>query len=104
MQCLGRSKLMDMNRKLVLGVVVAIGGRSCGVCGGVSLAQAVPGKPEKQAMTQSKFFCNVKALNANERARHKELTDKLVSQRTRMVETGKGFEFQYSPGAISIAE
>ena len=60
--------------------------------------QAVPGrKQEKEALTQPKFNCNTKALNPSERAHHKLLTDKLVAKRTRIVETEKGYEFQYSP-------
>jgi len=72
----------------------------------VSVAvQAVPGrKQEKEAMTQVKFYCNTKALNPSERARHKLLTDKLVAKRTRIVETEKGYEFQYSPTTIPLAE
>ena len=55
----------------------------------------MPREQEKELM-QSKFYCNTKALNPTERARHKLLTDKLVAQRTRIVETEKGYEFQYS--------
>ena len=55
-------------------------------------------------MTQSKFYCNTKALNPTERARHKLLTDKLVAQRARIVETETGYEFQYSPYTVSLAE
>jgi hypothetical protein len=55
-------------------------------------------------MTQSKFYCNTKALNPNERAHHKLLTDKLVAQRMEIIETDKGYEFQYSPSAVSLAE
>ena len=59
---------------------------------------------EKQAMAQSKFYCNTKALNPSERAHHKLLTDKLMAQRTQIVETEKGYEFQYSPATVSLAE
>jgi hypothetical protein len=60
---------------------------------------------EKQGMTtQSGFYCNSKALNSRERARHKELTEKLMSSRTKTVETEKGYEFQYSPAKVSVAE
>ena len=55
-------------------------------------------------MTQAKFYCNTKALNSSERAHHKLLTDKLVANRTRIVETDKGYEFQYSPSTVSLAE
>lgn len=59
---------------------------------------------EKKAMTGSKFYCNIKALNPVERARHKDLTDKLIAARKEIVETEKGYEFQYGPSSISLSE
>jgi hypothetical protein len=60
---------------------------------------------EKQvATTQSKFYCNIKALTPDERARHKQLGEKLTAARKEIVETDKGYEFQYSPADISLAE
>src|SRR5436190_1989573 len=60
---------------------------------------------EKRAMTTAnKFYCNIKALSPAERIRHKELTDKLVANRKEIVETEKGYEFQYSPSALSLAQ
>ncbi len=70
-------------------------------------AQAVPKKmnAEGQPMTtQNKFYCNRNALNPTERAHHKQLTDKLLATRTNIVETEKGYEFQFSPSTVSIAE
>ena len=61
-------------------------------------------KQEKTLVTQNKFYCNTKALNPEERAHHKLLTDKIVAERTRIVETEKGYEFQYSPSTVSLAE
>jgi len=57
-----------------------------------------------QQNTQSKYFCNTKALTPAERARHKELTEKLITARKATVETEKGYEFQFSPKDISIGE
>lgn len=54
--------------------------------------------------TQSKFFCNTKALNSAERAHHNQLTKKLLATRKELLETSNGYEFQFSPTAISIAE
>ncbi len=71
------------------------------------VAQNLPAlvKQEKQvAAAQSKFYCNIKALNPEERARHKQLSEKLSAQRKEIVETEKGYEFQYSPADISLAE
>jgi len=58
----------------------------------------------QQMTTQSKFYCNRQALNPTERAHHKQLSDKLLATRTNIVETEKGYEFQFSPSTISIAE
>jgi len=60
---------------------------------------------EKQvATTQSKFYCNIKALNSAERARQKQLSEKLTAARKQIVETEKGYEFQFSPTDVSLAE
>jgi uncharacterized protein HemX len=58
----------------------------------------------QQMTTQSKFYCNRQALNPAERAHHKQLADKLLATRTNIVETEKGYEFQFSPSTISLAE
>jgi len=71
----------------------------------VIAVQAVPErKQEKEPVMQGKFYCNTRALNPSERAHHKLLTDKLVTERTQIVETEKGYEFQYSPSTVSLAE
>ena len=70
-------------------------------------AQGVPsgGNREKQmTTTQSKFYCNSKALTPEERAHHKQLTEKLLAARKEIVETEKGYEFQFSPQNVSLAE
>jgi hypothetical protein len=85
------------------------------VTGALSLgsvaAQARPqeaqskGNAEKPAITtQGKFYCNSKALNPAERAAHKQLTDKLIAARKEIVEMQKGYEFQFRPSAVSLAE
>jgi hypothetical protein len=51
-----------------------------------------------------KFYCNIKALSLKERTRHKELTEKLLTARNKTIETEKGYEFQYSPDNVTIAE
>jgi hypothetical protein len=93
---------VHMKQIRVAGAVLMIALESCG--GYASTAQSVPGKEDKQLMTQSKFYCNTTALNPVDRANHKLLTDKLVAERTRVVETEKGYEFQYSPSTVSLAE
>ncbi len=59
---------------------------------------------EKTMTTASKFYCNTKALTPAERTHHKELTDKLIASRKEILETEKGYEFQYSPSTVSLAE
>jgi hypothetical protein len=60
---------------------------------------------EKQTVaSNTKFYCNVKALNPTERAEHKALTDKIIATRKEIVETPIGYEFQFDPSTISLAE
>ena len=53
---------------------------------------------------ESKFYCNIKALNPAERAAHKQLTDKLIAACNKIVETETGYEFQFRPSDVTIAE
>jgi hypothetical protein len=58
---------------------------------------------EKSATTVSgKFYCNIKALTPGERVEHQRLTDKLIAARKKIVETDKGYEFQFSPSDVSL--
>ena len=88
---------------------VAVAGLTALLSSG-TLVQASPQETktkekEKQVLTtQNKFYCNIKALNPAERERHKQLTDKLIAARREIVETEKGYEFQYSPSNISLAD
>src|ERR1700746_2732535 len=60
---------------------------------------------EKQMnTTQSKFYCNIKALTPEERAHHKQLGHKLIAARKEIVEMDKGYEFQFSPKDVTLAE
>jgi hypothetical protein len=66
---------------------------------------AIVVKAERQVTTvQSKFYCNIKALTPAEREHHKQLTEKLLAARKEIVETATGYEFQYSPADVSLAE
>jgi hypothetical protein len=66
---------------------------------------AIASNQEKGAITvQGKFYCNIKALTTAERARHKQLTEKLIRVRKEVVETEKGYEFQYGPADVTLAE
>ena len=48
---------------------------------------------EKQMTTQSKFYCNIKALTVEERAHHKQLSEKLMAARKEIVEMEKGYDW-----------
>jgi hypothetical protein len=78
------------------------GGEAAGLA---AQGSAIVVEGERQvATTQNKFYCNIKALTPEERARHKQLGEKLNAQRKEIVETEKGYEFQYSPADLSLAE
>jgi hypothetical protein len=67
--------------------------------------QAAAAKTEKQVETiKSKFYCNSKALTPEERAHQKQLSEKLMAARKGIAETPKGYEFQFSPKSVSLAE
>ena len=60
---------------------------------------------ERQTTTaQSKFYCIIKALTPAERTHHTQLTEKLMGARKEVVETEKGYEFQYSPSDVSLLD
>jgi hypothetical protein len=78
---------------------------SLGAAGLTSRSTQESGKPGGQVIArQSKFYCNTKALTPEERAHHKQLGDKLTAARKALVETDKGYEFQFSPQDVTIAE
>ena len=94
-------------RRVVATVGAALALLIAGGDAAVLVAQNSPAlvKQEKQVTAaQSKFYCNIKALNTAERVRHKQLSEKLTAQRKEIVETEKGYEFQFSPADISLAE
>ena len=99
----GRFAMMMGKRAACVTLVLLIGGS--GTVGPAAQGSAILVQPEKQMTTmQSKFYCNTKALTVEERARHKSLTEKLMTVRKEIVETEKGYEFQYSPTDVSLAE
>jgi hypothetical protein len=82
---------------VALSLLVAAGGAA------PTLAQNETGTSQ-QIANQGKFACNAKALTPTERAHHKQLSEKLLASRKAIVETEKGYEFQYSPSTVSISE
>ena len=66
--------------------------------------RAQENKEKQMNTTQGKFYCNIKALTAEERAHHKQLGDKLMATRKEIVEMDRGYEFQFSPKDVTLAE
>jgi hypothetical protein len=101
----GNERLVTVMKKGAAGLTLAIWIGGSGMTGLAAQGSAVLVQPEKQVTTvQSKFYCNIKALTVEQRARHKSLTEKLMAVRKETVETEKGYEFQYSPADASLAE
>ena len=80
---------MDMGKKLVVATGVSLAALTMGgeptSLGALDSARA---EQEKQVVTtQGRFYCNIRALTPAERARHKQMTEKLMSVRKEVVET-----------------
>lgn len=78
----------------------------CGCGAELYAAQAVSATvgAEKTTGAQEQFYCNVAGLTTEERARHAAMTKKLIAVRDAVVETPKGYEFQFRPENVSVAE
>lgn len=95
----------SFGRRLRMTAAVAVLIGAGGAAGGAYAQNAGVKKGDAQVtVTASKFYCNVGALSAAEGGRHKELTDKLMRLRKEVVEHEKGYEFQYRPEEVSVAE
>jgi len=100
-----KDRLIEVSRRRAAKGAVAMFLASAGATGLPAQSSAIAVRPERQATTmQSKFYCNTKALNPTERARHRQLSEKLAAARKEIVETEKGYEFQFSPADLSLAE
>jgi len=104
----GKERFLSAGRKSVVGVTLALwigSGAAMGLPAQSSASSAIIVQPERQVETvQSKFYCNLKALTPEQRARHKQLSEKLMAAKKEIVETEKGYEFQFSPEDVSLAE
>src|SRR6266851_454039 len=100
-----KERIVAMGKKSTAGVTLALWIGGSGAMGLAAQGSAIVAGAERQVATvQSKFYCNIKALTPEERARHKQLGEKLMAARKETVETEKGYEFQYSPADVSMAE
>ncbi len=101
----GKEKFWATGKKgaATAALALSIGGN--GTMGLAAQSSAIVVRPERQVETvQSKFYCNLKALTPEQRARHKQLSEKLMAAKKEIVETEKGYEFQFSPEDVSLAE
>jgi hypothetical protein len=80
---------------LILAVVTARTQRS---------ASPTPQSREQTMTTQSRFYCNMKALSHTDRIRHLMLTGKLIMVGKEIVELENGYEFQFSPSKVSVED
>lgn len=100
-----KKKLFTATRKgTAAGVALTVLMMASGAGRAAAQAPAASRGASDQNAGESKFYCNTKALSPAERAHHKEVTEKLIKVRTEIVETPKGYEFQYSPSSVSIVE
>ena len=100
-----KDRFVEVSRRSAAKGAVALLLAGGGATGLPAQGSAIVVRPEKQAtMMQSRFYCNTKALTPDERARHKQLSEKFVARRKEIVETAKGYEFQFSPADISLTE
>jgi hypothetical protein len=101
-----KERLTGIHKRIAAAVTVTLlmagNATAAGPARGATTTQA--GKENPVTTTQSKFFCNIKALTPEERAHHKQLGDKLAAARKAIVETAKGYEFQFSPQDVTLAE
>jgi hypothetical protein len=101
----GNGRFVTVMKKGAASLTLTIWIGGSGMTGLAAQGSAILVQPEKQVTTlQSKFYCNIKALTPEQRTRHKQLTEKLFAARKEIVETEKGYEFQYSPADVSLAE
>jgi hypothetical protein len=101
----GKERVIEASKKggAIATLALWIGGS--GATGLAAQNSSIAVQLERQVATvQDKFYCNIKALTPEERARHKQLSEKLMAARKEIVETEKGYEFQFSPTDVSLAE
>jgi hypothetical protein len=94
-----------MTKKSLASLALVVWMTSGGAAGITGQNSPAAGNTEKEmTTTQSRFYCNLKALTPAEREHHKRLSEKLMAARKEIVETAKGYEFQYGPADVSLAE
>jgi uncharacterized protein HemX len=103
--CFGGNAMKQKTKPIALAITALTLFAGSAGAGLTSRSTQETGKAARQMITtQNKFYCNIKALTPEERAHHKQLGDKLTAARKAIVETEKGYEFQFSPQDVTIAE
>jgi hypothetical protein len=59
---------------------------------------------EQTTVEASNFYCNLKALNTKERARHVLLTLEIERARVETIELANGFAFRFRDGTVSLTD
>jgi hypothetical protein len=83
--------------------VCGVGMHAARTSGGTAVTEK-KNMEKADADAKGAFYCNVGALSVEERARHSAMTRKLLAERDLVVETAKGYEFQFRPEKVSVAE
>jgi hypothetical protein len=100
---MNRSRFASTKKSTAAGAAFTLLMSTASAAAAPAPAQSTSSAPSATT-TQTKFYCNIKALTPEERAQHQKLTEKLIAARAAVVETERGYEFQFTPAAISLAE
>src|SRR5260221_8911121 len=84
-------------RKAGVAGITMLSAAGAGTTGAPMRSQSEESAKNGVIVVEERYFCNVKTLNKDERKRHEELTRKLLAKHREVVETEKGYEFQYAP-------
>jgi hypothetical protein len=100
-----KEQLAGIQKKVTTGALaLLVAGNGVAALSARGATPTQESKEKQMTTTQSKFYCNIKALTPEERAHHKQLGDKLMAARKEIVEMEKGYEFQFSPKDVTLAE
>lgn len=50
------------------------------------------------------FYCNLRGLTETERSHQKELNARIMANRTNIIELDNGYQFQFRPSDVAIAD
>src|SRR5258708_1139482 len=102
---IGKEKILTVSKKSAAGVTLALWIGGGGAMGLAAQGSTFVVKPERQGETvQSKVNDNLKGPTAQQRARHKQVREKLMGWKKEIGGREKGYEFQFRPGGVSVAE